>query len=300
MHTTSLNQMGGLGKHMPMTGIIMLFGVVAICALPPLNGFVSELLIYIGMFNGVSDGREVLFSVAAIIALSLIGGIAVLAFTTLYGTIFLGSPRSTHVAESTAVDNYRIGAMAIPIAGILFIGLLPQIAIRPITMISEAITGDDNTIAVEYFNPTLSTLCYIGWALIIIVSLLYILKRRAQRNRTISEGPTWGCGFTAPNERMQYTGESFSEGLESIVKPLMKDTVDGRSVDKSEIFPSPHGYRIQHKDRVDSLLAQWWVKMMHLLNAYVMHLRTGRINNYITFALVFFVAVLLLTLFNIL
>ena len=300
MHTTSLNQMGGLGKHMPMTGIIMLFGVVAICALPPLNGFVSELLIYIGMFNGVSDGREVLFSVAAIIALSLIGGIAVLAFTKLYGTIFLGSPRSTHVAESTEVDNYRIGAMAIPIAGILFIGLLPQIAIRPITMISEAITGDDNTIAVEYFNPTLSTLCYIGWALIIIVSLLYILKRRAQRNRTISEGPTWGCGFTAPNERMQYTGESFSEGLESIVKPLMKDTVDGRSVDKSEIFPSPHGYRIQHKDRVDSLLAQWWVKMMHRLNAYVMHLRTGRINNYITFALVFFVAVLLLTLFNIL
>ena len=300
MHTTSLNQMGGLAKHMPMTAIIMLLGVVAICALPPLNGFVSELLIYIGMFNGVSDGREVLFSVAAIIALSLIGGIAVLAFTKLYGTIFLGSPRSTHVAESTEVDNYRIGAMAIPIAGILFIGLVPQIAIRPITMISEAITGDDNTIAVEYFNPTLSTLCYVSWALVVIIALLYILKRRAQRTRTISEGPTWGCGFTAPNERMQYTGESFSEGLESITKPLMNDTIDGRSVDKSEIFPTSHNYRIQHKDKVDSLLVQWWVKMMHRLNKYVMHLRTGRVNNYITFALVFFIAVLVLTLFNIL
>ena len=300
MHTTSLNQMGGLAKHMPMTAIIMLLGVVAICALPPLNGFVSELLIYIGMFNGVSDGRAGLFSVAAIIALSLIGGIAVLAFTKLYGTIFLGSPRSTHVAESTEVDNYRIGAMAIPIAGILFIGLVPQIAIRPITMISEAITGDDNTIAVEYFNPTLSTLCYVSWALVVIIALLYILKRRAQRTRTISEGPTWGCGFTAPNERMQYTGESFSEGLESITKPLMNDTIDGRSVDKSEIFPTPHNYRIQHKDKVDSLLVQWWVKMMHRLNKYVMHLRTGRVNNYITFALVFFIAVLVLTLFNIL
>ena len=300
MHTTSLNKMGGLAKHMPMTAIIMLLGVVAICALPPLNGFVSELLIYIGMFNGVSDGREVLFSVAAIIALSLIGGIAVLAFTKLYGTIFLGSPRSTHVAESTEVDNFRIGAMAIPIAGILFIGLVPHIAIRPITMISEAITGDDNTIAVEYFNPTLSTLSYISIALIVVITLLYLFKRRAQRSRTISEGPTWGCGFTAPNERMQYTGESFSEGLESITKPLMNDTVDGRSVDKSEIFPTPHNYRIQHKDKVDSLLVQWWVKMMHRLNEYVMHLRTGRVNNYITFALVFFVVVLVLTLFNIL
>jgi formate hydrogenlyase subunit 3/multisubunit Na+/H+ antiporter MnhD subunit len=300
MHTTSLNKMGGLAKHMPMTAIIMLFGVVAICALPPLNGFVSELLIYIGMFNGVSDGREVLYSVAAIIALSLIGGVAVLAFTKLYGTIFLGSPRSTHVAESTEVDNYRIGAMAIPIACILFIGLLPQIAIRPITMISEAITGDDNAIAVEYFNPTLTLLSYISWMLIIIVALLYVMKRRAQLKRTISEGPTWGCGFTAPNERMQYTGESFSEGLESITKPLMNDTIDGRSVEKSEIFPSPHNYRIQHKDKVDSLLIQWWVKMMHRINEYVMHLRTGRVNNYITFALVFFVVVLLLTMFNIL
>ena len=300
MHTTSLNKMGGLAKHMPMTAIIMLLGVVAICALPPLNGFVSELLIYIGMFNGVSDGREVLFSVAAIIALSLIGGVAVLAFTKLYGTIFLGSPRSTHVAESTEVDNYRIGAMALPIAGILFIGLVPQIAIRPITMISEAITGDDHSIAVEYFNPTLSTLSYISIALIVVITLLYLLKRRAQRTRTISEGPTWGCGFTAPNERMQYTGESFSEGLESITKPLMNDTVDGRSVDKSEIFPTPHNYRIQHKDKVDSMLVQWWVKMMHRLNEYVMHLRTGRVNNYITFALVFFVVVLVLTLFNIL
>ena len=300
MHTTSLNKMGGLAKHMPMTAIIMLLGVVAICALPPLNGFVSELLIYIGMFNGVSDGREVLFSVAAIIALSLIGGVAVLAFTKLYGTIFLGSPRSTHVAESTEVDNYRIGAMALPIAGILFIGLVPQIAIRPITMISEAITGDDHSIAVEYFNPTLSTLSYISIALIVVITLLYLLKRRAQRSRTINEGPTWGCGFTAPNERMQYTGESFSEGLESITKPLMNDTVDGRSVDKSEIFPTPHNYRIQHKDKVDSMLVQWWVKMMHRLNEYVMHLRTGRVNNYITFALVFFVVVLVLTLFNIL
>mgnify|MGYP006392497679 CR=1 FL=1 len=60
LHTTAMNQMGGLAKHMPITAILMLFAVVAICALPPLNGFVSELLIYIGMFNGVSDGHEVL------------------------------------------------------------------------------------------------------------------------------------------------------------------------------------------------------------------------------------------------
>lgn len=300
LHTTAMNQMGGLAKHMPITAMLMLLATLAICALPPLNGFVSELLIYIGMFNGVSDGHEVLYSVAGIIALSLIGGIVVLAFTKLYGVVFLGSPRSTHVAESSEVDSLRIGAMAIPAALILFIGLLPQYAIRPITVVAEAISGADNTIALNYFAPTLKAVSSAGWILIAIVLLLFALKHYLQSRTKIEQGPTWGCGFTALNTRMQYTGESFSEGLENIGRPLMKDTVDGRAVDKGEIFPKPHNYQIVHKDKVDSLLGQWWVKMLHRINEWVMRLRTGRVNNYITFALAFFIVVLILSLVGIL
>ncbi len=300
MHTTAMNQMGGLAKHMPITAILMLFATVAICALPPLNGFVSELLIYIGMFNGVSNGYEVLYSVTGIIVLSLIGGIVVLAFTKLYSVVFLGSPRSHHVAESTEVDSLRIVAMSIPAAFILIIGLAPQYVIIPISHVAEEVTNSVNTIAVEHFAPTLESLSYVSIAFILVVTLLYFIKRRAQRNRTIAEGPTWGCGFTAVNTRMQYTGESFSEGLENIGKPLMKNTVDGRAVDKDEIFPLPHRYRIRHKDKVDSLLGRWWVQMMHRINEYVMRLRTGKVNNYITFALLFFVVVLILTLCGVL
>ena len=300
LHTTAMNQMGGLAKHMPITAILMLFATMAICALPPLNGFVSELLIYIGMFNGVSDGHEVLYSIGGIIALSLIGGIVVLAFTKLYGVVFLGTPRSHHVAESTEVDNLRIGAMAIPAAIILIIGLFPQYAIRPIAIVAEAITGADKSIAVDHFAPTLSALSAAGWLLIAAILLLFALKHKLQSKRKIEQGPTWGCGFTATNTRMQYTGESFSEGLESIGRPLMKDTIDGRAVDKGEIFPLAHKYRIRHNDKVDSLLGQLWVKLMHGINEYVMRLRTGRVNNYITFALAFFVLVLILSLVGIL
>jgi NADH:ubiquinone oxidoreductase subunit 5 (subunit L)/multisubunit Na+/H+ antiporter MnhA subunit len=300
MHTTAMNQMGGLAKHMPVTAILMLFATVAICALPPLNGFVSELLIYIGMFNGVSDGHEVLYSVGGIIALSLIGGIVVLAFSKLYGVVFLGSPRSHHVAESTEVDNQRIVAMAIPAAFILFIGLVPNLAIRPIALVAEAVTGSSSAAALASFAPMLQTLSYIGVMLLLVIGLLYVAKRRAQLKRKIESGPTWGCGFTAPNIKMQYTGESFSEGLENIGKPLMKDMVDGRAVEKSEIFPSEHNYEVRHKDKVDSLLGQWWVKLMHRINMNVMRLRTGRVNNYITFALGFLAVVLLFTLIGIL
>ena len=300
MHTTAMNQMGGLAKHMPVTAILMLFATVAICALPPLNGFVSELLIYIGMFNGVSDGHEVLYAVGGIIALSLIGGVVVLAFTKLYGIVFLGSPRSHHVAECTEVDSQRIAAMAIPAALILFVGLLPQLAIRPIALVAEAVTGGNSSLAVAQFTPMLTSLSCVGFILILVIALLFVMKYRAQLKRKIESGPTWGCGFTAPNTRMQYTGESFSEGLENVGRPLMKDMVDGRSVDKGEIFPSEHNYKVVHKDKVDSLLGQLWVKMMHNINGFVMRLRTGRVNNYITFALAFLFVVLILTMFGVL
>ena len=300
MHTTAMNEMGGLAKHMPITAIMMLFATVAICALPPLNGFVSELLIYIGMFNGVSSADEVLYAVAGIIVLSLIGGIVVLAFSKLYSVVFLGSPRSHHVAECTEVDNQRIVATCIRAAFILMIGLAPQFIIMPIARGAEEITNSDLSIAVKHFAPTLEALSYVGIAFIAVAALLYVVKRRAQRNRVVTEGPTWGCGFTAVNTRMQYTGESFSEGLESIGKPLMKNTVDGRAVDKNEIFPMPHRYRIRHNDKVDSLLGRWWVQMMHRINEYVMRLRTGKVNSYITFALLFFVVVLILTLCGVL
>ena len=299
MHTTTMNRMGGIAKHMPLTAALMAFAVAAICALPPLNGFVSELFIYIGMFNGISDGHEVLYSVAGIIALSLIGGIVVLAFTKLYGVVFLGSPRSHEVAETQEVDGCRIGAMAIPAAFILFIGLFPQYAILPIARVAEAVTASDNTMVIDHMMPTLQTMSLISWILIAVIVVLFLLKRRAQRSRTITEGPTWGCGFTALNTKMQYTGESFSEGLENIGKPFMKDTVDGRTIDKNEIFPTRHSYDIRHKDKVDSLLGRWWMALMHRINEYTMRLRTGRVNSYITFALAFLATVLVLTLLGI-
>ena len=66
---------------------------------------------------------------AGLAALALIGGLAVLTFTKLYGTVFLGAPRTHEVAESTEVDRVRIAAMALPLAGILLVGLFPQAAL---------------------------------------------------------------------------------------------------------------------------------------------------------------------------
>ena len=299
MHTTLLDRFGGVAKHMPMTAILFFVATIAICALPPLNGFIGEFLIYLGMLDSIRAEVNTIYAAGGLLALALIGGIVVLAFTKLYSTIFLGSPRDHHVAESMEVDNYRIAAMAIPTVGIISIGMFPQYAIRIVEGVaSQFFPAATATIVDHYIVPNLWKISLTAWLLVLLIVVLYIWKSRAQRTRIIEQGPTWGCGFTSPNIRMQYTGESYSEGLESIATSLTQNTVEGRAIGKSEIFPSSHGYSVKHKDKIDRLFAAWWMELLSIINKRMMRLRTGKINHYILFALLFLVVIFVLSLLN--
>ena len=87
---------------------------------------------------------------------------------------------------------------------------------------------------------------------------------------------------------------------ESIVHPFTEEVVEGKAVDKQEIFPSAHDFDIRRKDRVARLFSAWWVESLRLLNARVMRLRTGKINHYILFALLFIVLIFLCSILNLL
>ena len=298
-HTTSLDNLGGLARHMPLTAILFLAGTVAICALPPLNGFVSELLIYLGLLDGIASGSNILASAAGLAALALIGGAVVLAFTKLYGTVFLGAPRTHEVAEASEVDNARIAAMALPLAGILFIGLFPGMAVGVAARAADFFVRTPADASEWLMGPTLTAAGRTVWLLIAVVGVLLWLRRRLLRTRRITTGPTWGCGFTTTNVRMQYTGESFSEGLQSVARPLTQNSGKGAPVGKGEIFPDAHSFDIGHRDRIGRLFAAWWVELLRLINQRVMQLRTGKINHYILFALAFLALVFLLSILNV-
>lgn len=298
-HTTSLDALGGLTKHMPLTSLLFLAATAAICALPPLNGFVSELLVYLGLLDGIASGSNILASAAGLAALALIGGVAVLAFTKLYGTVFLGSPRSHEVAEASEVDNLRLAAMALPLAGILLVGLFPRAAVGCVTRAAEFFLRTPSDAADWLLSPTLTAVGRIAWGLILVVAILAWLRRRTLRGRQVAEGPTWGCGFTAVNTRMQYTGESFSEGLQSIATSLTQNSGEGSPVGKGEIFPDAHRFDVGHRDRIGRLFSAWWVELLRLINQRVMRLRTGKINHYVLFALAFLALVFLLSILHI-
>ena len=129
-HTREIDELGGLAKRMPWTALCFLVGAVAICGLPPLNGFVSEFLIYLGLFNTLGQDGQASFAGAAFAApaLALIGALAVACFVKVYGIVFLGVARSEHAAAGARVrPSTMIGPMGVLVACCFFIGLAPSL-----------------------------------------------------------------------------------------------------------------------------------------------------------------------------
>lgn len=302
-HTTSMEALGGLSREMPVTAALFLLGTTAISALPPLNGFVSEFLIYLGLLEGIGPTAPALASAGALAALSLIGGIVILAMCKLYGIVFCGQPRSHAVAEAVEVDTQRIVSFALPAAGIVAVGLLPALFAVPILGLAETLLPAEVSIPVQKIGSIADSLIGISsvaLSLIVLSAILYALKVRALKKRTVGSSPTWGCGFTAINEKMQYTGESFSEGLQNIASNITSDSGDGKAVDRREIFPTRHSFEISHKDRVDNMLSQWWLSALKIINLRVARMSSNKINHYILYALVFLLLVFVLSVLNIL
>lgn len=209
--TREIDRMGGLSRRMPLTSPLFLVGSLAICGLPPLNGFVGELFLYVG---SITDGIADPLPLAALTApvLALVGGLAVITFVKLYGIIFLGAPRSAGAAHGHEATAGMTGPMVLLAAGCLAAGMTPVLLVR---LVSPAVAfyADLTPLAMARVTGEvpLVPLTIANILLVVLVAVIggaYLLRlRRSPR----SQGATWGCGYLEPTPRMQYTGTSFSE-----------------------------------------------------------------------------------------
>lgn len=300
-NTTSLNALGGVSRKMPITGALFLVGVLAITALPPLNGFVSEYLIYYSFIDAIATGEGgIIPAICGVISLALIGGIILLAFTKLYGVVFLGTPRSKLVDKAEEVDLNRIIGSAIPVAGILIIGIAPYFFTGGIFTIAGDLLGVRYAqIYHSQLSPQIFNIAIAATILVVSVALLLYYRKYKLKDKTVSSSPVWGCGFTAPTSKMQYTGESYSEGLYGISTSLSTLSAEGDVLDKNEVFPTKHSFDVSHTDRISTLFTEWWSKLIHKINVRVMRLNTGKVNHYILYALMFLVLIILLSILNV-
>jgi len=209
--TRDMDRMGGLGKLLPRTALLFVAGAVAISGLPPLNGFASEWLVYLGLFDRArATGADALRAALGVPALALTGALALACFVKAHGSVFLGSPRdeAPHAHGEPAV---HVGPMALLAAACALLGLLPA-AIAPALERAAAIAAPGPVPATPLAE--LASLRTVGLAALAVVLLLgavaFLLRRRLAAETTA--GPTWDCGYARPSARMQYTASSFARG----------------------------------------------------------------------------------------
>ena len=204
-HTVDLERLGGLAKKLPRTAGLFLVGAVALTGLPPLNGFVSELLLFSGLLSGAATraDKNVLL-VAAAAGLAFVGAVSALAVTRAFGVTFLGSAREPQLP----VGDDAPGSMRWPIvlhaAGVVAVGVAPQAAMVLVGGALAAFPFASRGL-LEPLAPAL-------WASrALALGVLLIAAWSWRRGRAARRSVTWGCGYTAPGPRLQYTGSGFSE-----------------------------------------------------------------------------------------
>jgi hydrogenase-4 component B len=206
--TREMSRLGGLARTMPWTAGLFALGSIAAAGLPPLNGFVSEWLIYLGLFGTVtSKAHPAWIAMPAVILLATAGAVALAAFAKACATIFLGAPRTQIATHAHECGNWMRAPM-LALAGVCVLAGLAPVLFWP------AIAR-----AVESWRPAWTAtqvpapLVTLGAAQVILVILILSaaawLWRRTLAN-DLRRGPTWDCGYAMPTARIQYTSASFA------------------------------------------------------------------------------------------
>jgi formate hydrogenlyase subunit 3/multisubunit Na+/H+ antiporter MnhD subunit len=221
-----LDAYGGLARRMPRTATAMLIAAGAIAALPPLNGFVSEWLLFQAVLSSPALAGWFLKLVvpAAGAAFALAAALAAAVFVRLIGIAFLGRPRSDAARDAHDADRYSAAAMLMAAAACVLLGAVPAIAIEPLQVVVSGIIG--MRMPDGWGGPWRSLVpmptsasSYNG--LVILVFLVTSATVAATALRLLSSGalrrtPAWDCGFPDPGPATQYTAVSFAQPLKRV------------------------------------------------------------------------------------
>ncbi len=212
--TRTIDALGGLLKGMKITGTTFIIGSLAISGLPPFNGFVSEFLIYMGSFKSIPSGSVAFaMSVLAIIGLAVIGGLALACFTKVVGVVFQGEPRTKAAENAVEKGPTMLAAMAVLAAACAVIGVFPKLFIQMAFKAVSALGLDYGRIPMEPFEQMTASITFGALLFLVLVLVTLGVRSFCYKNKTVTKSGTWGCGFTQPTVKMQYTGTSFAGSI---------------------------------------------------------------------------------------
>jgi formate hydrogenlyase subunit 3/multisubunit Na+/H+ antiporter MnhD subunit len=221
-----MEHLGGLIHRMPQTAFVFLVGCVAISALPPLNGFVSEWLTFQAILLSPqlpSWGLKLLVpAVGALLALS--AALAAACFVKAFGVTFLGRPRTPAAADARETDSNSLAAMFVLAALCFVAGILPGIFIDALAPVTHALVGVSmpsqsglDWLTVVPIAESRSS--YNGLLVFIFVTLsgsiaAFVIHRLASDK--LRRAPAWDCGYPDPSPVTQYTASSFAQPIRRV------------------------------------------------------------------------------------
>jgi hydrogenase-4 component B len=279
--TNSIEDLGGLMKKMPITGKTFLIGSTAISGLPPFAGFVSEFLIYYGAFQGIHTQRlSFILAILAIISLAVIGGLATAVFTKVTGLAFLGVAHTNKVEQAQEADPSMKLVMIVLASACLCIGLIPA----PFVRLSFAGIQDISFLASFDSQPFLTIVDQLSQATLLFVSLVLlvvVVRKSLYVNKTIRRSGTWGCGFTKPTMRIQYTGASYADEMVNFFNWLAPVTRLYSGI--TRIFPRKTTWHMQAEDAALVNYERILVRPLYNLVYKLRWIQHGNIQLYIAY-----------------
>jgi hydrogenase-4 component B len=307
-HTKDMENLGGLLKKMPYTGLFMLGSSLAISAIPPFNGFVSEWLTYQAIFVNIATatiGIKVLL-ILTVAALAMAGAMAAASFIKFFGISFLGLPRSDHAARAQEAPGTMRWGMGLLTALSLLFGIFPLVIIRLLDQIAAGLTGvsmADKLIGSSFalYYPlkmgrsNLTPLALLITGLILTVAAVLIVRVLSRQAKERRYG-TWDCGFTGLNSRMQYSATGFSKPLRIIFRAIYRPSRElvvepGSSV----YFPKSMKYLVATESVFEKYL---YLPITGALTGFAkrfrMVIQTGSIHHYLIYM---FVTILILLIY---
>jgi formate hydrogenlyase subunit 3/multisubunit Na+/H+ antiporter MnhD subunit len=213
--TRTIDALGGVGRRMPLTAAAFLLGSVAIVGLPPLNGFVSEWIVFQALLrSGETTGPLRLASVAAS-GLAVIGGLALACFTKVDGVVFLGHARSRAGGEAAERGLASVGPMAALAAACLAIGVYPTLVVAPALAVGTTVAAGSAMPAAELaeLGAALPAVTLVAVALILLCGMLWLARGYRLARVSVPTASTWACAGAPLTPRMQYTASSYAAPL---------------------------------------------------------------------------------------
>jgi len=307
-HTRDMNRLGGLIRGMPWTAAFFLTGSLAIAGLPPLNGFVSEWLLFQSLLPGI--GSPVLLVAPlltlAVGVLALTGGLAAAGFVKAFGITFLAIPRSPaaeHVRESPRSMRIGMGILATACAGfgLAAVVLLPALAAAlagPAGLPAPAARfGSGLSLSMPGGFARISPIL-VALGLVLVAAGAWLGVRAFGGRRALRVSETWGCGRVIQTPRMEYTSTAFAEPLRRVFAELYRPTQD-LSIDfhpESRYFVQSIEYRSEIVPWFERYLYAPLVARIRRWGIQARAIQSGSAHAYLTYLVIALVGLLALLL----